>query len=150
MKDLSGSATATTQATPAQALSLLEAVDHYPDWYPDVVKQVDVLERDAAGHPSQVRTKLHLHYGPLTHDFDLLMDVEIDPPSTVRMSRVPHHHADDERFDVTWHLQGTEAARLRLELVASLSVPRFLPLGGVGDALAAGFVNAAANALNQS
>jgi Polyketide cyclase / dehydrase and lipid transport len=150
MKDLTGSATATTQATSAEALSLLEAVDRYPDWYPDVVKQVDVLERDAQGHPSKVRTKLHVHYGPLSHDFDLVMDVVIDPPSGVRMSRVPHHRADDERFDVTWHLDGSEAARLRVDLLASLNVPRFLPLGDVGNSLAAGFVSAAANALKRS
>jgi ribosome-associated toxin RatA of RatAB toxin-antitoxin module len=150
MKDLSGSATAITQASSVKALALLEAVDRYPDWYPDVVKQVDVLERDAGGHPSKVQTKLHVQYGPLSHDFDLVMNVEIDPPSLVRMSRVPHHHADDERFDVTWHLDGSEAARLRVELLASLNVPRFLPLGDVGNSLAAGFVNAAANALKQS
>jgi hypothetical protein len=48
---------------------------------------------------------------------------------------------------VTWHVDAPAHAQIRLDLHANLSVPRFLPLGGIGDAVADGFVNAAARAL---
>src|ERR1022692_2749591 len=72
MKELRGTATALVPAPLTQCLALVEAVDRYPAWYPDVVRTVEVLERDA-----------------------------------------------------------------------NLDVPRFLPLGGVGDSVAQGFISAA-------
>ena len=72
-------------------MALLEAVDGYPSWAPEVVKEAEVLERDGAGHPTQARAKLHVERGPLTRDFDLLFDVKVDPAGTVALSRVPHH-----------------------------------------------------------
>ncbi len=55
--------------------------------------------------------------------------------------------SDGERFEVTWHVAASASAEIRLELSANLSVPRFLPIGGIGDAVADGFVTAAARAL---
>ena len=133
MKELTGHASATANAVPEQCLALFAAVDRYPDWYPDVVKLVDVLERDAGGQPTKVRCKLHVEQGPMTRDFDLVMDVDVDPPGTVKLSRVPHEKSDSERFEVTWRMDGGGHTRIGLELVADLDVPRFLPLGGVGD-----------------
>jgi hypothetical protein len=34
-----------------ECFALLAAVDRYRDWCPDVVRQVEVLDRDAAGEP---------------------------------------------------------------------------------------------------
>ena len=39
MKELTGSGTSTTDATPEQCMTLLEAIDGYPTWYPEVVKK---------------------------------------------------------------------------------------------------------------
>ena len=143
VRELTGNAEVTTSASSEQCMSLLVAVDRYPTWYSDVAREVDVLDRDERGHPTKARTKLHVHYGPLAHDFDLTMAVVVDPAGVVKLTRVPHHDRDEERFDVTWRVRGSQLTQIRLELVAGLSVPRFVPLGGVGDSMAEGFVTAA-------
>jgi hypothetical protein len=148
MKELTGHASATTTASVSDAVALLEAIDAYPTWTPDVVNEAEVLERDYDGHPTRARAKLHVERGPLTRDFDLLFDVEIDPGGTVALTRVPHQGSDNERFDVTWRVGGGgQGTRIDLELGANLDVPRFIPLGGVGDSMAADLVSAATRAL---
>ncbi len=117
----------------------MTAVDEYPHWYPQVVRSVDVLERDADGLPSRAQTKLHVSVGPVTKDFDLLMAVTVAPPATVKLGKV----GGTAKFDVIWRLHDGNSTRLELELDASLDVPRFLPLGGIGDTVAQGFVSAA-------
>jgi hypothetical protein len=124
-------------------MSLLEAVDQYPSWHPQVVKSVEVLERNDHGRPTRARARLHVEHGPLTRDFNLLMDVQVDPAGTVKLTRIPHQGTDPEKFDVIWRVAGAGPTQVRLDLAANLSVPRFLPLGDVGESLAAGFVNAA-------
>jgi hypothetical protein len=147
VKELTGSASATTVATPAQAMALLEAIERYPSWAPDVVKEAEVLERDAEGHPTRARTKLHVERGPLTRDFNLLLDVKVDPAGRIALSRVPHEPSDTERFNVTWRVDGATSTRIALELDANLDVPRFIPLGDVGDAMAQQLVSEATRAL---
>ena len=44
---------------------------------------------------------------------------------------------------MNWRVSGAGPSQIRLDLAANLDVPRFLPLGGVGDSMAAGFVSAA-------
>jgi Polyketide cyclase / dehydrase and lipid transport len=147
MKELTGSASATTVASPADTLALLEAIDGYPSWAPELVKAAEVLERDGAGHPSRARTKLHVERGPLTRDFNLLFAVTVDPAGTIKLNRIPHETSDKERFDVTWRVAGGQSTRIELQLAANLDVPRFVPLGGVGDSMAGDLVNAAKRAL---
>ncbi|HEY1565452.1 MAG TPA: SRPBCC family protein [Solirubrobacteraceae bacterium] len=139
MKELRGTADAHVPAPLAQCLTLVAAVDEYPVWYPDVVRKVDVLERDSEGRPTRAQTALHLSVGPVTKDFDLLMAVTVKPPGTVRLSKV----GGAAKFDVTWQLSEGASTRIALELDASLDVPRFLPLGDVGNSVAQGFVSAA-------
>ena len=147
MKELTGHAERATPASPERCLSLLEAVDGYPNWYPEVVKSVAVLERNDQGRATKAQTKLHVQHGPITRDFDLTMDVEVDPGGVVKLRRIPHHGGDGEKFDVTWRVSGAGPTQIRLDLAANLNVPRFLPLGDVGESMAAGFVNAATRAL---
>ncbi|HEV3391249.1 MAG TPA: SRPBCC family protein [Solirubrobacteraceae bacterium] len=148
MKELAGSASGTTPASPEASIALLAAVDRYPDWYPEVVKSVEVLERDASGQPSKARAKLHVQHGPVTRDFDLTMSVDVDDhQGTVKLHRVPHEPADGEKFEVNWSVDGSAPTRIGLDLAANLDVPRFLPLGAIGDAMAGGFVSAATKAL---
>jgi ribosome-associated toxin RatA of RatAB toxin-antitoxin module len=139
MKELRGVAEALVPAPLAQCLALVEAVDEYPVWYPEVVRAVEVLERDARGVPSRAQTKLHVSAGPLTKDFDLLMAVTVEPPDTVKLAKVD----GTAKFDVTWRLHDGQSTRIELELDASLDVPRFLPIGDVGNSVAQGFVSAA-------
>ena len=147
MKELTGSASATTAASLADAIALLEAIDGYPSWAPELVKEAEVLERDGAGHPSRARTKLHVERGPLTRDFNLLFAVTVDSSGTIKLNRIPHETSDRERFDVTWRVAGGQSTRIELQLGANLDVPRFVPLGGVGDSMAGDLVNAAKRAL---
>ena len=147
MKELTGSAAGTTNATPEQAFALLEDIDRYPVWHPEVVKEAEVLERDAQGHPTKAHCKLHVERGPMTRDFDLVMAVSVEPGRTIALKRIPHEQGDAERFEVTWHVDGGQSTRIALDLLADLNVPRFLPLGGVGDGLADGMVSAATRAL---
>jgi hypothetical protein len=147
MKELRGTATSAVAAPPEESLALLAAVDRYPDWYPEVVREVDVLERDASGQPSRVRAKLHLSQGPLAKDFDLLMAVTVQPSGLVSLARIPNDPKDEEQFDVIWHVDASPQTQIRLDLHANLSVPRLLPIGGIGDAVAGGFVSAAARSL---
>jgi hypothetical protein len=151
MKELTGDAVAATGATPEQALALLEDIDRYPTWYPGVIREAEVLERDAEGHPTKAHCKLHVEHGPLKRDFNLVMAVTVDPAGTVKLSRIPHRPTDPERFDVAWRVAGGNlSTQIRLDLAANLNVPRLVPLGGVGDSFAQGMVSAATRALASS
>jgi hypothetical protein len=129
-------------------LALLAAVDRYPIWHPTVVQAVDVLDRDVDGKPIKARTRLHVSRGAIVKDFNLVMAITVERPSTVKLTRVASG-GSDQRFDVTWRLSdGLDyGTRIELNLLAQLNVPRFVPLGGIGDTLASGFVAAASETL---
>jgi hypothetical protein len=147
MKRLHGQATAVVAAPLADCLALVEAVDRYPNWHPEVVQEVDVLKRGEAGRAEEVRATLHVARGPLVKDVELMLAVAVENGPVVRLTRIPHHRSDEESFEVSWHLDAGRHTRIRLELDATLNVPRLLPLGGVGDSLADGFVAAAISEL---
>jgi hypothetical protein len=124
------------------------AVDRYPSWHPEVVRQVEVLERDSEGNPTKGRGMLHVAVGPIVKDFDLVLAVTLEDAHTVKLARLPNHAGDEERFEVTWRMAAAPGGtRIRLDVLATLSVPRFLPVGGIGDRLAQGFVSAATRGL---
>jgi ribosome-associated toxin RatA of RatAB toxin-antitoxin module len=139
MKQLRGAAATLVPAPLARCLALVQEVDRYPVWYPEVVRTVEVIERDARGLPSRAQTRLHLSAGPVTKDFDVLMAVTLTPPATVTLAKV----GGTAKFDVIWRLTEGENTRIELELDASLDVPRLIPLGDVGNSVAQGFVAAA-------
>ena len=148
MKRLQGSAASTVAAPIEACFELLEAVDGYPTWYPEVVREVEVIERGDGGRASKARTTLHVSYGPLVRDFHLVLSVYAERPTIVRLTRIPHDPPDPERFEVSWRLRDAGAeTRVELELDANLSVPRLVPVGAIGEAMASGFVAAAAKAL---
>lgn len=147
MKPLHGEASADVGAPLRECLALLAAVERYPRWYPEVVREVLVVERHPDGLVSRAEATLHVSHGPLVKDLHLLLAVRVSEPGTVVLTRIPHGGPDGERFEVTWRLEERERTRIRLALDAELAVPRFVPLGGVGDTVAQGFVAAAAAAL---
>ena len=79
-----------------------------------------------------------------------MLDVSVDPAGTIALRRIPHQPTDQERFDVTWRVDGGQSTRIALDLAANLDVPRFIPLGDVGDAMAQQLVSAATRALQSS
>jgi hypothetical protein len=149
MKELHGAASASVATPIEECFALVEAVDRYPSWYPDVVRDTEVLGRDGDGHPTTARATLHASLGPLVRDFHLSLAVTVQEYTTVRLTRIPHDPSDAERFEVTWHLEPGAETQMRVTLEASLSVPRLVPVGGIGDSMAAGFVTAAAAALEK-
>jgi hypothetical protein len=147
MKELHGTASASVAAPIEECFALVEAIDRYPSWYPDVVREAEIVERNTDGHPTRARATLHASVGPFVKDFELLLLVTEEQLRTVKLNRIPHDRGDPERFEVIWHLQPGRETRIDLILNANLSVPRLLPVGGIGDSMAAGFVAAAATAL---
>src|SRR4051794_21969709 len=131
MKQLQGSSSAAVDASPERCMALFEAVDKYPQWHPDVVQEVEVLDRGDDGHPTRVRTKLHLARGPLVKDFNVALDVASDGTRQVKLTKVRDRDSGPEQFDVTWLVQDSGTTKIQLDLAASLDVPRFLPVGGV-------------------
>jgi hypothetical protein len=147
MKELRGSASGVA-AVPAQACTdFLLAVDRYPIWHGDVIRRVEVLERDGDSRPTMARALLHVAVGPVVKDFDLTLAITHDGVRMVKLTRVPHHASDPERFEVTWRLDEMGGTRINLDLEATLPVPRLVPIGGIGDHLAQSFVTDATRAL---
>ncbi len=147
MKRLHGSESASTAASLGACLDLLKRLEGYPEWYPEVVREVKVLERGNDGTASRAEVTLHVAYGPLEKDLELLVSLTVDPPSTVVLARVPHSTSDGEEFEVRWRVEDGAQRRLTVELHASLEVPRFLPVGQLADSFAKGFAEAAVGAL---
>jgi ribosome-associated toxin RatA of RatAB toxin-antitoxin module len=151
MKELHARAQTAVTASADECLQLLRAVEGYPSWYPSGVKAASVLERDAAGVPTKVRATLHVATGPFVKDFNLTLALTEPTPGTIKLARQAHGPGDQERFEVTWKVSasGAGGATVALTFDANLSVPRFLPVNGVADGIAGGFVNAAAGQLGR-
>jgi hypothetical protein len=150
MKELHGEGTVTVAAPLARCIDVLAEIDRYPDWYPEVVRSAEVLERDGDGHPSKAQATLHLARGPLVKDFHLLLAVTVDPAGEVKLARI-RKPGDQDRFEVNWRLESVgdgHQTQVVLTLDANLDVPRLLPLGGIGDSVAEGFVDALTRAMH--
>jgi hypothetical protein len=146
VKDLRGSASTPVSETPDRSIALLAAIDRYPSWYPEVIREVEVLERGRDGLPRRARTTVHLGVGPLAGDFHFQVAVDVGSDAVV-ISRLPDGRSDPEQLEVRWHVQpGT----LHVEVEARLSVPRLIPVGGAGDSVAQGFADAARRVLDGS
>jgi Polyketide cyclase / dehydrase and lipid transport len=141
MKELHGTASSAVTAGAQESFELLRTVEDYPRWYPEVVREAQMLDADRA------RAKLHVAYGPLVRDFDLTLAITSEEPHTIRLTRVPHDMSDPEEFEVAWTVAD---GAITVTLDARLSVPRLLPVGGIGESMARGFVEAAARALSRS
>ena len=150
MKALEGSAETTIAADPEACFALVAAVERYPSWNSGAIREVEVLESNAAGRATRVRSAVKVAAGPITRDFDLVMDVDYRDPEVVSLSRVPHKRSDPERFEVVWRVSGGPSTRLAVALTATLEVPRLAPVGGIGDRLAQAFVDAAKRELEGS
>jgi ribosome-associated toxin RatA of RatAB toxin-antitoxin module len=141
-----GEAAEVVAAPLEDCFALLAAVDRYPDWCPDIVQDVDVLDRGPEGRPSRVRMRMHIAQGALVREFDLFLAIVVEPPRIVKLTRVTDHPTNQE-FNATWLLLPAGSTRLALQLDARLRVPFYVPASGIGGAIAEGFVAAACRAL---
>jgi hypothetical protein len=144
-----GEAAEVVAATLEDCFALLAAVDRYPDWCPDIVRGVAVLDRGPDGQPSRVRMRMRIARAALVREFDLFLVIVSEPPRIVKLTRVTDHPTNQE-FNASWLLRPSGSTRLALQLDAKLRVPLYVPAGGVGDAIAEGFVAAASRALAAS
>jgi ribosome-associated toxin RatA of RatAB toxin-antitoxin module len=149
MRALHGTASEVVAAPPGRCLALVAAIDTYPDWYAEGVREVEVLERDEAGQPTRALTVLHVEMAGFNRDFHLTMDVEVDPGGRVALRKVKADSSDPP-FDVVWNISEQDGTVIELELDTALPVPRLVPLGGAGDSIARSFVAAARRALSQA
>jgi hypothetical protein len=141
-----GEAAEVVAAPLEDCFALLAAVDRYPDWCPDIVRDVDVLDRGADGQPSRVRMRMHIARGTLIRDFNLFLEIFVGRPRIVKLTRVTDHPTNQE-FSAKWLLRLAGSTHLSLELEARLRVPRYIPADGVADAIAEAFVTAASRRL---
>jgi hypothetical protein len=146
MRELHGTASNIVAAPLEKCVALLAAIDGYPDWYPEGVREVEVLKRNAAGQPTRVLTVLHVAVAGFDRDFHLTMTVKVDPRSRVALNKVKADSSDPP-FDVVWHVSEDEGTLIKLDLDTALPLSRFVPLGGLGNSIAKSFVSAASEAL---
>jgi ribosome-associated toxin RatA of RatAB toxin-antitoxin module len=130
-----------------ECFALVAAVGRYPEWCPSIVRGVEVLERDGDDQPSRVRMTMHIERGTFMREFGLFLAIILDPPRVVSLTRVTDHPTNQE-FNATWLLESARSTRIALALDAKLRVPRYVPAGGIADAIAEGFVTAACQALD--
>jgi hypothetical protein len=150
MKELRGSASAGVATSADHCLAFLQDIEGYPRWYPEVVRRAEIARPSVRDRPVRARTTVRLTLGPVRRDFDLLIEMSPRAERVVRLTRVGHDADDPEELSVTWRIDDGPSPgtiRLTVEVSARLEVPRLLPTQGVGDAVARGFVSAAARAL---
>lgn len=136
-------------APPEECFAVLAAVDRYPEWCPDVVRDVQVLDRDGRGEPRRVRMTVHVEWGVLEREFQLFLAVAVEPPRAVTLSRVTDHPTN-QAFTAGWRLEPADRTRIALRLDAELRVPAHIPADGIADKIAQAFVAAASRALSPS
>ncbi|WP_249012364.1 SRPBCC family protein [Conexibacter sp. DBS9H8] len=146
MKDLHATVRGTARQAPSAVYAFLADFSRYPAWYPSGVKTADLTA------PDRGRCVLALTQGPIQRDFDMEMAIETIPESSITLRRLPKSADDREQLAVTWRLEpraGGAETELSAEFAARLSIPGWLPLGGVERAIPQGFLDAALAALNR-
>ncbi len=143
MKDLKATAQGETAAPIETCFERLADVERYPSWHPNGVKLAEPLERGPDGQPTKLKAKLAIP--SLRRDFTLHMAVTLDRPRLVEMRRLPKQADDPELVVIRWLLdeRGSDRTHLTVALEATLDLPGFLPVGGIGDGIARGFLDAA-------
>jgi ribosome-associated toxin RatA of RatAB toxin-antitoxin module len=145
-REFHGEAAEVVAAPQEVCLALVAAVDRYPEWCPEVIREVDVLDRGADGQPTRVLMAMHVARGGLVREFNLFLAIVVEPPGSVKLTRVTDHPTNQE-FDATWTLRPAAGTRIALDLDARLRVPWYIRAGGIGDAIAQAFVTAASRRL---
>jgi hypothetical protein len=145
MKDLAATATGTTPTPIEECYALLSDFERYPDWFPDGIKAAEILEQGPDGEPVKIKTTLHVAHGPIVRDFKVHMAVTGRRPELIELRRLPKEPSGDhEEILVSWRLSDQDGGtEIEAGLRASLDIPRFLPIGGLADSMARGFLDAA-------
>jgi hypothetical protein len=145
MKDLNASVSGVANRPQSEVYAFLADFAAYSTWYPQGVKRSELRSEDKG------YAVLALNQGPIQRDFEMEMGIEKVPETSVTLRRLAKRPDDKEKLAVTWLLApdvGDAATTITAEFKATLSIPGFLPLGGVEKAVPRGFLDAALAALN--
>lgn len=145
VKEIRGSASAEVAAPVERSYELLAGVDRYGEWNGDLVRELEVLDRD----PLRIRAVIHVKQSPLMKNFELRLVVHAQP-HVVHIERLPNEPTDPEALELAWQVASADGgSRIDLEFAAVVSfAPAFLPLHGVGDLLANRLLSSAVAALS--
>jgi len=72
VKELQGWARAELEVATEACFELLAGIERYPAWF-EVVREVEILEREQNGTPGIARAALHVPQSPFGTDFELFM-----------------------------------------------------------------------------
>ncbi len=145
MKEIRGAASAEVAAPAARSYELLAAAERYREWNGELVRELDVLDRD----PLRVRAVIYVRQSPFAKTFELRVAVRTEPPHAVHIVRIPNEPTDPEALELTWRVAAAAGgSRITLQFAAVVSfVPGFVPLGGVGNLIADTLLSSAVRAL---
>ncbi|HEX3803008.1 MAG TPA: SRPBCC family protein [Solirubrobacteraceae bacterium] len=145
MKELSATATGVTPTPIERCYARLLDVEHYPDWYPDGARSVEVLARGADGVPTKIDAVLAAIAGPLRKEFPVRLALQPEPPTRIALARIADDRGDHEALTIAWQLRelGESETEITIELGARLDVPLFLPIDPIAREVANGFLQAA-------
>lgn len=152
MKHLDGRAGVVVTPPIATCFSLLEAVERYPRWCGEFIREVSSVERGDDGRPVQAHVVVHVAQSPFGKRFEFDARIRTEPPRAVDLSRLPSSADDRDRFSLSWSLAAEgDRTHVGLEFSAAVSfLPSVLPLPGVGDLIAGALLDAAARELGGS
>jgi hypothetical protein len=149
MKVLDGRAGALVEAPIATCYSLLEAVERYPSWCGEFIREVASIERGGDGRPVRAHVVVYVAQSPFGKRFEFDARIRTDPPRAVDLSRLPTSPSDRDRFSLSWSLSEGERTHIGLEFSAAVSfLPSVVPMPGVGDLIAGTLLDAATRELS--
>ena len=151
MREISATSQGETPTPIERCFERLVDIAGYPSWYPTGVKRAEQLEQGPDGRPTKVAATLALTSGPIQRDFSLEFGVTTERPTLIELRRLPHGSGGGaDLVVISWRLRELAADRTELTVAfdAELDVPRFLPLGGLADGIAGGFLAAAIASLS--
>jgi ribosome-associated toxin RatA of RatAB toxin-antitoxin module len=147
LKQLQGSASAEIELPVEDCFALLVSIDRYPAWF-EVVREVEILDREPDGRPRLARVELHVPQSPFGTQFSFMVAVEADRPEAMQLTKLPDGPADEDRLELTWRMRENGWTEIEFEFDAVVSfVPGYLPVGAAGDVIAEAILDAATTAL---
>src|SRR4030081_2868937 len=122
MKSIEGRASAVGASAMEDCFALLAAVDRYTCWNGELVREVEVLERDGEGHPARARMMIHVAQSPLAKDFEFSVAVRGEPLTVVSLTRLADKPSDRERLVIGWRLEPVDGTRIELAFRAATAL----------------------------
>ncbi len=79
-REFHGEATEVAAASAEKCFALVATVDRYPDWCPQILREVEVLDRGDGGQPSRMRVRMRVARGAISSGFELCLRSPLSRP----------------------------------------------------------------------